>query len=84
MRVLRSSSTHPAGSLFPFLFGGTFIEGVFNLHDLVTRDDFPSFSEGLSLRVIEKTSKCYNRARFPFLFGGTFIEGMAEIEGEGN
>ena len=35
--------------------------------------DFPSFSEGLSLRLDmlrEKTSAW----RFPFLFGGTFIE----------
>ena len=36
---------------FPFLFGGTFIEG--RLPAPVTRrlQDFPSFSEGLSLRV---------------------------------
>ena len=35
---------------FPFLFGGTFIEGRF--HDIMSASagDFPSFSEGLSLR----------------------------------
>ena len=37
---------------FPFLFGGTFIEGKFaGLYDPVGAD-FPSFSEGLSLRDI--------------------------------
>ena len=36
---------------FPFLFGGTFIEGQ-NRHNMVTENgnNFPSFSEGLSLR----------------------------------
>ena len=35
---------------FPFLFGGTFIEGAMPCHDLEEGNDFPSFSEGLSLR----------------------------------
>ena len=37
--------------VFPFLFGGTFIEARFQktLED-VREDNFPSFSEGLSLR----------------------------------
>ena len=39
-----------------------------------TGRDFPSFSEGLSLRVIG--GKFAQREYiFPFLFGGTFIEG---------
>ena len=38
--------------LFPFLFGGTFIEGVANIPgDLTILVHFPSFSEGLSLRA---------------------------------
>ena len=37
---------------FPFLFGGTFIEDS-NVEDVRTnRTNFPSFSEGLSLRTI--------------------------------
>ena len=37
---------------------------------------FPSFSEGLSLRVIEVMSESVIVRAFPFLFGGTFIEGQ--------
>ena len=36
--------------------------------------DFPSFSEGLSLRAKNIGFRASSR-RFPFLFGGTFIEG---------
>ena len=36
---------------FPFLFGGTFIEGVNTFIPFSENKDFPSFSEGLSLRV---------------------------------
>ena len=37
---------------FPFLFGGTFIEGLVSSSKISWSDtDFPSFSEGLSLRV---------------------------------
>ena len=36
---------------FPFLFGGTFIEGFMATRITLTPRDFPSFSEGLSLRV---------------------------------
>ena len=35
---------------FPFLFGGTFIEGLAILFFGESRFNFPSFSEGLSLR----------------------------------
>ena len=36
---------------FPFLFGGTFIEGLYKpVASIVYAADFPSFSEGLSLR----------------------------------
>ena len=59
---------------FPFLFGGTFIEaredGSFTLMAL----DFPSFSEGLSLRRCDLAKASGHSFRFPFLFGGTFIE----------
>ena len=37
-------------SVFPFLFGGTFIEAIVIHHWGVDGQNFPSFSEGLSLR----------------------------------
>ena len=40
-----------------------------------TAEDFPSFSEGLSLRAIFTPITGSLSRRFPFLFGGTFIEG---------
>ena len=39
---------------FPFLFGGTFIEGQLAVSGIGDGEDFPSFSEGLSLRVDER------------------------------
>ena len=36
---------------FPFLFGGTFIEGTTAMMLELLSDYFPSFSEGLSLRA---------------------------------
>ena len=41
---------------------------------LFTVAHFPSFSEGLSLRVdVDRVTILHTK--FPFLFGGTFIEG---------
>ena len=43
---------------------------------LVSGGYFPSFSEGLSLRVRVLDREDYRELiEFPFLFGGTFIEG---------
>ena len=50
---LRANRTHHQNQYengFPFLFGGTFIEGVPPLLSLLMQKHFPSFSEGLSLR----------------------------------
>ena len=60
---------------FPFLFGGTFIEGNSLLLRPKRSLNFPSFSEGLSLRGSSKAKPRARRLAFPFLFGGTFIEG---------
>ena len=72
---------------FPFLFGGTFIEGrQKNLGLALERVYFPSFSEGLSLRGCGLVRAAQPRRRFPFLFGGTFIEGSfqpLDVEGIG-
>ena len=63
-----------SGSTFPFLFGGTFIEEKYTLpcHPKEVAN-FPSFSEGLSLRNAAGIRKD-PPTQFPFLFGGTFIE----------
>ena len=60
---------------FPFLFGGTFIEGLQTIDACQQTDDFPSFSEGLSLRDYKCKVEGRETPKFPFLFGGTFIEG---------
>ena len=67
--------------LFPFLFGGTFIEGP-NANSLskILHRNFPSFSEGLSLREPLLSAPTHIH-RFPFLFGGTFIEGTLSPRG---
>ncbi len=61
---------------FPFLFGGTFIEGYSITEYDDRRSNFPSFSEGLSLRVRFAEHALTSQRRFPFLFGGAFIEAM--------
>ena len=65
-------------SKFPFLFGGTFIEGEHEdeVRARLLELDFPSFSEGLSLRGNFTHWAVSGLAQFPFLFGGTFIEGV--------
>ena len=50
---MRAHGTHRWEQLvasFPFLFGGAFIEGGYKLDSKAKDFDFPSFSEGLSLR----------------------------------
>ena len=42
---------------------------------LFSGSDFPSFSEGLSLRDEMREPDESVQGEFPFLFGGTFIEG---------
>ena len=61
--------------LFPFLFGGTFIEGKGVQAFGNPTQEFPflfggTFIEGGYVRCIT-----WSRRGFPFLFGGTFIEG---------
>ena len=44
--------------------------------------DFPSFSEGLSLRHRDSWVPISSPREFPFLFGGTFIEAKKTTEGD--
>ena len=70
--------------VFPFLFGGTFIEGVSDGALRAAIDtDFPSFSEGLSLRAkgfkLGKTW-LYN---FPSFSEGLSLRGSTSTAGSG-
>ena len=76
MRVSIDEYEKLFNSEFPFLFGGTFIEGIeWGFITQSGRWDFPSFSEGLSLRERDGRWLVSKVDSFPFLFGGTFIEG---------
>ena len=58
---------------FPFLFGGTFIEGRVPEHvQPVEGDNFPSFSEGLSLREVSLAKDETRALDFP-----SFSEGLS-------
>ena len=72
MRILQHSIL---SHRFPFLFGGTFIEAAPAPQSTTSSAaDFPSFSEGLSLRLYAAGERAGGGVEFPFLFGGTFIE----------
>ena len=55
-------------SKFPFLFGGTFIEGLRRITVDANVENFPSFSEGLSLRGFRQCDKefCIAGISLPF------------------
>ena len=60
---------------FPFLFGGTFIEGHPGYHAQAARaKGFPFLFGGTFIEGLCTPSKTL-LPEFPFLFGGTFIEG---------
>ena len=63
---------------FPFLFGRAFIEAVRAIGYSPSSSDFPSFSEGLSLRHDPWIIRLAHRL-FPFLFGRAFIEACAGL-----
>ena len=61
-------------SIFPFLFGGTFIEAVIaHSVDRVARK-FPFLFGGTFIEAVIAHSVDRVARKFPFLFGGTFIE----------
>ena len=66
-----------AGCGFPFLFGGTFIEGVhINAGFLNHCIRFPFLFGGTFIEGSEPPFFISAASKFPFLFGGTFIEGF--------
>ena len=60
------------GSVFPFLFGGTFIEAFWGGQHGCMRCHFPSFSEGLSLRLTYNQAAIFRVWNFP-----SFSEGLS-------
>ena len=65
---------------FPFLFGGTFIEGAGSTSAHLKHVAFPflfggTFIEGDETRAYPTICPI----KFPFLFGGTFIEGFGDV-----
>ena len=69
----------PRGERFPFLFGGTFIEGPKHGVAQVRFGDFPSFSEGLSLRADLENELCEPPApHFPSFSEGLSLRGTAD------
>ena len=64
------------GERFPFLFGGTFIEGNTITGDLAMGLVFPFLFGGTFIEGFWRLCRSMMSAGFPFLFGGTFIEGL--------
>ena len=60
---------------FPFLFGGTFIEGHCRGEARQGEGLFPFLFGGTFIEGFFPTQHVLLTTEFPFLFGGTFIEG---------
>ena len=62
---------------FPFLFGGTFIEGVRAIDCSPSSSAFPFLFGGTFIEGFKSMGTAREAVKFPFLFGGTFIEGVS-------
>ena len=67
---------------FPFLFGGTFIEGQEIMRANIEAGEFPFLFGGTFIEGYKRTQQNPGASLFPFLFGGTFIEGRAGADAE--
>ena len=70
-----------SGVVFPFLFGGTFIEGQGQPRGHRRRPPFPFLFGGTFIEGANKLEAAHISNVFPFLFGGTFIEGNLSRKG---
>ena len=75
MRPVNYFSFSYPRSRFPFLFGGTFIEGAHEDEVRARLLEFPFLFGGTFIEGVEDYEAYYEGRKFPFLFGGTFIEG---------
>ena len=64
---------------FPFLFGGTFIEGKNAGRTRQRMRRFPFLFGGTFIEGRQKEGGPIMALIFPFLFGGTFIEGSRVV-----
>ena len=78
---MRDIGNYPilAERLFPFLFGGTFIEGPSIVNSTPTWLGFPFLFGGTFIEGIVQSPPGGGTSKFPFLFGGTFIEGAGLV-----
>ena len=75
MRDMARASSAALMVAFPFLFGGTFIEGSTAQEFLNFTFPFPFLFGGTFIEGATRREACTWSKAFPFLFGGTFIEG---------
>ena len=69
---------------FPFLFGGTFIEAVITCTQRRSLRDFPSFSEGLSLRLLRLRAGTHRDPYFPSFSEGLSLRLRIDLNHEGD
>ena len=67
------------GWLFPFLLGRAFIEAEEAGSPSFVSFHFPSFWEGLSLRLTGAPGQQTSNTPFPFLLGRAFIEAFSDV-----
>ena len=79
MRVTLWITLYGVGGLFPFLFGGTFIEGIDGGDIEFLRTAFPFLFGGTFIEGANADTGAASAKLFPFLFGGTFIEGSSVV-----
>ena len=78
MRHRNIQGVHPL-PVFPFLFGGTFIEAQEQGQPAAGYRQFPFLFGGTFIEAKAATGRRLAGRRFPFLFGGTFIEADIKI-----
>ena len=71
-----------SGGLFPFLFGGAFIEAWRKRPALPCNRVFPFLFGGAFIEAEAVIAALADEDIFPFLFGGAFIEAISPCAGD--
>ena len=75
MRLAQNNFSVVQNSIFPFLFGGTFIEATLLAAPSMRDALFPFLFGGTFIEAFTvEEAEAVLMIEFPFLFGGTFIE----------
>ena len=69
---------HNVADLFPFLFGGAFIEAALDPKSNGDLRKFPFLFGGAFIEAFPAIETYSMAPQFPFLFGGAFIEARHE------